>query len=126
MDGAARRFPFLADAEIIKLVCHPDAMTPDATPLLGPMPGVRGFCMAAGLSLNGFGGAGGIGRTMAEWITTGETELDVLSYRASRFGPSTAIRHGPQSSRGRRTATTTCCGTRSITTSWGGRDGRAR
>jgi glycine cleavage system T protein len=87
MEGAARRFPFLADAEVIKLVCHPDAMTPDAAPLLGPVAGVRGFWMAAGLSLNGFGGAGGIGRTMAEWITGGEPELDVQSYRASRFGP---------------------------------------
>jgi 4-methylaminobutanoate oxidase (formaldehyde-forming) len=42
--------------------------------------------MAAGLSLNGFGGAGGIGRTLAEWITTGETELDVHAHRAWRFG----------------------------------------
>ncbi len=86
MQGAARRFPFVADAEIVKLVCHPDAMTPDANPLLGPMPGVRGFFMAAGLSLNGFGGAGGIGKTVAEWVTADETELDVLSYRAWRFG----------------------------------------
>ena len=33
MAGAIRRFPFLADAEAIRLVCHPDAMTPDANPL---------------------------------------------------------------------------------------------
>ena len=87
LQGAARRFPFLADAEIVKLVCHPDAMTPDAQPLLGPMPGTRGLWLAAGLSLNGFGGAGGIGRSLAEWITTGETELDLSPYRAWRFGP---------------------------------------
>ena len=87
MAGAARRFPFLADAEVVKLVCHPDAMTPDANPLLGPVPGVRGLWMAAGLSLNGFGGAGGMGRTLAEWITGGETELDVQGYRPWRFGP---------------------------------------
>ena len=86
LQGAARRFPFVADAQIVKLVCHPDAMTPDANPLLGPIPGVRGFFMAAGLSLNGFGGAGGIGKAIAEWVTAGETEFDVLSYRAWRFG----------------------------------------
>lgn len=85
--GAARRFPFMERAEIVKLVCHPDAMTPDANPLLGPVPGTRGFFMAAGLSLNGFGGAGGIGKTLAEWITEGEPELDVTAYRAWRFGP---------------------------------------
>ena len=32
MAGAVRRFPFLADAGVAGLVCHPDAMTPDAQP----------------------------------------------------------------------------------------------
>jgi 4-methylaminobutanoate oxidase (formaldehyde-forming) len=87
MEGAIRRFPFLANAEIVKLVCHPDALTPDANPLMGPMPGVRGFWVAAGLSLNGFGGGGGIGKAMAEWIVEGDASLDVYGYRAWRFGP---------------------------------------
>ena len=85
MAGAIRRFPFLADAEAIRLVCHPDAMTPDSNPLLGPVPGVRGFWVAAGLSLNGFGGGGGIGRAMAGWITAGDPGLDMGPYRAWRF-----------------------------------------
>src|SRR3954467_12947383 len=85
MAGAIRRFPFLADAEGIRLVCHPDAMTPDANPLLGQLPGVRGFWVAAGLSLNGFGGGGGIGRAMAGWITTGDPGVDIGPYRAWRF-----------------------------------------
>jgi len=85
--GAARRFPFVHEAGIVKLVCHPDAMTPDAGPLVGPVPGVRGLYMAAGLSLNGFGGAGGIGRAIAELVTGGETELDLYAYRPWRFGP---------------------------------------
>jgi glycine/D-amino acid oxidase-like deaminating enzyme/glycine cleavage system aminomethyltransferase T len=86
MSGAARRFPFLDDAGMVALVCHPDAMTPDGNPLLGPMPGVRGFWMAAGLSLNGFGGAGGLGKALAELVTTGEAEVDVQPYRPWRFG----------------------------------------
>jgi glycine cleavage system T protein len=85
--GAARRFPFMGEAGIVKLVCHPDAMTPDANPLVGPVPGVKGLYLAAGLSLNGFGGAGGIGRSLAELITGGETELDLYPYRPWRFGP---------------------------------------
>src|SRR3954451_4392277 len=85
MAGAVRRFPFLADAEVIRLVCHPDAMTPDANPLLGPVPDVRGLWIAAGLSLNGFGGAGGIGRALAGWITAGDADGDIGPYRASRF-----------------------------------------
>ncbi len=85
MAGAVRRFPFLGDAEVIRLVCHPDAMTPDAAPLLGPLPEVDGFWVAAGLSLNGFGGGGGIGRALAGWITAGDPGLDIGPYRAWRF-----------------------------------------
>lgn len=85
MEGAIRRFPFLADAEAVRLVCHPDAMTPDANPLIGPMPGVRGFWVAAGLSLNGFGGGGGIGKAVAGWITAGDPGVDIAPYRAWRF-----------------------------------------
>jgi glycine cleavage system T protein len=85
--GAARRFPFMREAGIVKLVCHPDAMTPDSNPLVGPVPGVQGLYLAAGLSLNGFGGGGGIGRSLAELITTGSSELDLHPYRPWRFGP---------------------------------------
>jgi len=87
LTGAARRFPFMGEAGIVKLVCHPDAMTPDSNPLVGPVPGVPGLYLAAGLSLNGFGGGGGIGRSLAELITTGESELDLHPYRPWRFGP---------------------------------------
>src|SRR5256885_3015028 len=87
LTGAARRFPFLRDAGIVKLVCHPDAMPPGSNPLVGPVPGVTGLYMAAGLSLNGFGGAGGIGRCLAELITGGDTDLDLYPYRPWRFGP---------------------------------------
>jgi len=86
MAGAVRRFPFLDDAGMISLVCHPDAMTPDGNPLLGEMPGIGGFWIAAGLSLNGFGGAGGLGKALAELVTSGEAEVDVQPYRPWRFG----------------------------------------
>jgi 4-methylaminobutanoate oxidase (formaldehyde-forming) len=86
MAGAVRRFPFLDEAGVTALVCHPDAMTPDGNPLLGEMPGVPGFWTAAGLSLNGFGGAGGLGKALAELVTTGAAEVDVQPYRPWRFG----------------------------------------
>jgi glycine/D-amino acid oxidase-like deaminating enzyme len=72
LEGAIRRLPFLDQAGIITLVNHPGAYTPDCQPMLGPMAGVRGFWMAAGMSLNGYGGAGGIGKLIAEWIIGGE------------------------------------------------------
>jgi len=86
LEGAIRRIPFLEQAGIITLVCHPGAYTPDCQPMLGPMAGARGMWIAAGMSLNGYGGAGGIGKLMAEWITEGEPSQDVYAYRATRFG----------------------------------------
>lgn len=86
LEGAIRRIPFLERAGIITIVCHPGAYTPDCQPVLGPVPGARGFWLAAGMSLNGFGGAGGIGKLMAEWIIEGEPSMDVYAYRATRFG----------------------------------------
>lgn len=85
LEGAIRRIPFLDQAGIITLVCHPGAYTPDCQPMLGPMAGVRGMWIAAGMSLNGYGGAGGIGKLMAEWIVGGEPPQDVYAYRATRF-----------------------------------------
>lgn len=87
LEDAMGRFPFLAEAGIIRLVAHPDAFTPDAGPLLGPWPGVRGLWFAAASSMQGFGGGGGMGKCIAEWITAGETEWDIFAYRPWRFGP---------------------------------------
>ncbi|HTO99923.1 MAG TPA: FAD-dependent oxidoreductase [Anaerolineales bacterium] len=86
LEGAIRRIPFLDRAGIITLVCHPGAYTPDCQPCLGPMAGAKGMWIAAGMSLNGYGGAGGIGKLMAEWIVEGEPSLDVYAFRATRFG----------------------------------------
>ena len=98
LEGAIRRFPFLERSGVIRLLCHPDAMTPDGNPLLGPMPGYPGFWVAAGLSLNGFGGAGGHGRALAEWMIDGRA-ADSTSTRigAWRFGAvydDPCVRHG--------------------------------
>jgi 4-methylaminobutanoate oxidase (formaldehyde-forming) len=86
LEGAIRRLPFLDQAGIITLVRHPGAYTPDCQPLLGPMAGARGMWIMAGMSLNGYGGAGGMGKLMAEWIIEGEAPMDVYGYRATRFG----------------------------------------
>ena len=113
LEGAIRRFPFLERAGVIRLLCHPDAMTPDGNPLMGPLPGIHGFWVAAGLSLNGFGGAGGMGRSLAEWMTAGESEIDVTAYRAWRSAPSTGTWRSPRRPRARSTGTTTGCAIRS-------------
>jgi glycine cleavage system aminomethyltransferase T/glycine/D-amino acid oxidase-like deaminating enzyme len=90
LEGAIRRIPHLERAEIITLVCHPGGYTPDSRPMLGPLPGVRGMWCANGLSLQGYGGAGGMGKVLAEWIIEGEPSLDIFGFHAWRFGNSYA------------------------------------
>jgi len=80
-----KRMPFLAEAGMIRLVAHPDAFSPDAGPLLGEWPDRKGFWLACASSMQGFGGGGGIGKSVAEWITDGQTEWDLHAYRAWRF-----------------------------------------
>jgi len=84
--NAIKRFPFLEEAGIERLVAHPDAFTPDARPLVGPWPTIKGFWLACGLSMEGFGAAGGIGKALAEWIIEGQSELDLFSFHPWRFG----------------------------------------
>ena len=86
MEGALRRIPMIERAEVIKLINGPDAMTPDGHYCLGPVPKVPGFYVAAGMSLNGIAGAGGVGKVMAEWIIDGEPSLDLHEMNIRRFG----------------------------------------
>ncbi|MEJ2168132.1 MAG: glycine cleavage T C-terminal barrel domain-containing protein [Desulfobacterales bacterium] len=82
-----RRIPVLQQAEAIELVNGPDAFTPDGYYALGPVPGLRGFYVAAGGSDNGIAGGGGVGKLTAEWILQGETSIDTHEMNIRRFGP---------------------------------------
>ena len=86
LEGAIRRIPVLEKAKVGHLVNHPDAMTPDGYPCVGPSPDVQGFWGAAGLSLNGFGMSGGLGRVLAEWMVHGEPSIDMTPFDIRRFG----------------------------------------
>ncbi len=87
MQGAIRRIPVLAQAEAHKLINGPEAITPDSRPLVGPIPGRRGFYVAAGLSHTGFGAGGALGQIVAEWIVEGSPTIDTFELNAQRFGP---------------------------------------
>ncbi len=86
LEGAVRRIPVLENAQVGDLINHPDAMTPDGYPCVGPSPDVHGFWGAAGLSLNGFGMSGGLGRVFAEWMVHGEPSIDMTPFDIRRFG----------------------------------------
>jgi 4-methylaminobutanoate oxidase (formaldehyde-forming) len=87
LDGAVRRVPAVAAAEIVKLINGPEAFTPDGEFILGQAPEVRGFFVACGFCAHGIAGAGGMGRIMADWIVEGDPGLDVWRMDVRRFGP---------------------------------------
>ena len=87
LEGAIKRIPVLAEAEAIDLINGPDAFTPDGHYALGPVPGLRGFYVAAGGSINGIAGAGGVGKLIAEWVLEGKPSIDTHEMNVRRFGP---------------------------------------
>ena len=85
MEGAIRRVPAMADAQVTRMINGPEGFTPDNEFILGESE-VRGFFVAAGFSAHGIAGAGGIGRELASWIVDGEPELDLWKMDIRRFG----------------------------------------
>jgi glycine/D-amino acid oxidase-like deaminating enzyme len=59
--------------------------TPDLTPVLGPVPKLRGFVLATGFSGHGFAMGPIAGRLVSELIVDGKTSLDISPFRFSRF-----------------------------------------
>ena len=85
MENSIKRVPAVESAEVIKLLNGPEGFTPDGEFLLGPT-SVKGFWVACAFCAHGLAGAGGIGKTMAEWIIDGHPEWDVWRLDVRRFG----------------------------------------
>ena len=60
------------------------SVTPDGSPVLGETPEVRGLWSAAAVWIKE---APGVGRLLAEWMTTGTTEIDPHGADIARFYP---------------------------------------
>jgi glycine cleavage system T protein len=85
MRGAISRVPAIENAGVTRMINGPEAFTPDNEFILGESE-VRGFFVAAGFCAHGIAGTGGIGQQMAQWIATGEPELDLWKMDIRRFG----------------------------------------
>src|SRR5262249_13441825 len=60
------------------------SLTPDGLPLLGETPEVQGLWSAAAVWVKE---GPGVGRAVAEWMTNGESEIDLQSSDIARFYP---------------------------------------
>ena len=84
IEDAMARVPILAEAGVSKVINGPIPYAPDGNGLIGPMPGVPNAFEACVFTF-GIAQAGGAGKVLAEWVTTGETEWDMWSCDPRRF-----------------------------------------
>ena len=87
LETAMSRVPITAELGIRTFFCGPESFTPDRLPIVGEIPDLRGYFVAAGLNSVGILSCGGIGRLVAHWITTGRPDADVTAISADRFHP---------------------------------------
>jgi len=79
------RFPVLQNAGVKNWVNGAFTFSPDGNPLVGPVPGKRGYWCACAV-MAGFLQGGGVGKSLAEWIIHGEPEADVFGMDIARYG----------------------------------------
>jgi len=78
-------FPSLRQAALLRSWARYEAVTPDDRFIVGPVPGLSGFLMAAGDGGSGFNRALAFGEMLAQWIVAGRSDLPLTPYRLERF-----------------------------------------
>ncbi len=81
-----QRYPAIENVGIKTWVNGAFTFSPDGNPLVGPVPGKRGYWSACAV-MAGFLQGGGVGKTLAEWMIHGEPEADAWSMDVARYGP---------------------------------------
>ena len=79
------RYPVLREVGVKTWVNGAFTFSPDGNPLVGPVPGKRGYWCACAV-MAGFLQGGGVGKSLAEWMIHGEPEADVFGMDVARYG----------------------------------------
>lgn len=79
------RYPSIQNVGIKTWVNGAFTFSPDGNPLVGPVPGKRGYWSACAV-MAGFLQGGGVGKTLAEWMIHGEPEADAWPMDVARYG----------------------------------------
>ncbi|HTT01997.1 MAG TPA: FAD-dependent oxidoreductase [Steroidobacteraceae bacterium] len=85
LEVAFEHFPALGRVGIRKVVNGPFTFAPDGNPLVGPIKGLKNFWVACGV-MAGFSQGGGVGLTLAQWMTEGDPGADIWGMDVARFG----------------------------------------
>ena len=87
LEKAMARVPSSLDVGAKKLFCGPESFTPDLSPIVGEVPELRNYYVAAGMNSIGILTGGGIGRLVAQTIVDGEPDMDVTAMLPARLQP---------------------------------------
>jgi sarcosine oxidase subunit beta len=86
VEALIERAPVFENASVLRGWAGFYEVTPDDNPLLGHVPDLDGFIVAAGFSGHGFMQGPAIGLAIAELVIDGETRtIDLSAFRPSRF-----------------------------------------
>lgn len=80
-----KHFPPFENAGIKQIINGPFTFAPDGNPLVGPVRGLTNFWSACAV-MAGFSQGGGVGLTLANWMTTGDPGADVWGMDVARYG----------------------------------------
>ena len=78
-------FPIFQEIGIKDTINGPFTFAPDGNPLIGPVKGQPGHWLACGV-MAGLSQGGGVGLSMANWMTEGDPGFDVWGMDNARFG----------------------------------------
>ena len=87
VEAAMSRVPRSLDTGIRTFFCGPESFTPDLEPIVGPVPEIRNYFVAAGLNSIGILTGGGLGRLVAHWIVDGDPGADITAMHPARLHP---------------------------------------
>jgi dimethylglycine dehydrogenase len=85
LEVAFQHFPRLAEVGVRRVINGPFAFAPDGNPLVGPIKGLRNYWVACGV-MAGFCQGGGVGLSLANWMTEGDPGADIWAMDVARYG----------------------------------------
>ncbi|MGA9275502.1 GcvT family protein [Ilumatobacter sp.] len=85
LDVGFQHFPIFQEIGIKDTINGPFTFAPDGNPLIGPVKNQPGHWLACGV-MAGLSQGGGVGLSMANWMTEGDPGFDVWGMDNARFG----------------------------------------
>ena len=92
LERGLERIPLFATVGIKRAVHGAITHTPDASPLLGPAPGLDNFWLCTGSSIGIAQGAGS-GKYLAQWMVHGDAEINMMPVDPRRYGDWTSVEY---------------------------------